>query len=355
MAAFMHILQRKTYKERIAPTNMDEEYRKLHRFTRANVRFLTDEFLGGETHETRGGSLTNMQRMEMTLRYLSNPGFQTGVANEVGVHQTTVSKTGTDTVFKIAAKQDKWIKFPVSRDDVFDAKTRWFDSLGFPCTVAAIDCTHIEIEKPRGTMGNEFINRKCKPTINVQATCDEKYVITSVESAWPGSVHDSRILRNSPLFGSMIKDTKNTVILGDEGYPLLPFLMTPFKNPITDEEIYYNKMHKRNRVVIENTFGQLKRRFPILKYVIRVKLENVPTFVIACCVLHNLAKYLKEEILFDEEDTITNGEVNDTHTVTESDITETQDETNQRELRLKGERRRRTIVNLLYTSRSGNE
>lgn len=50
-------------------------YRKLFRFTEEHVEFLTQNFLP-ENEETRGGALTNIQKMQTFLRYISDPGFQ---------------------------------------------------------------------------------------------------------------------------------------------------------------------------------------------------------------------------------------------------------------------------------------
>ncbi|CAH1962049.1 unnamed protein product [Acanthoscelides obtectus] len=71
--------------------------------------------------------------------------------------------------------------------------------------------------------------------------------------------------------------------------------MTAFRNPTPGAEINYDKLLKQERVIIECCFGQLKCRFPILQYVCRVKLENVPKISIACIiVLHNVAKSLDD-------------------------------------------------------------
>ena len=66
--------------------------------------------------------------------------------------------------------------------------------------IGAIDCTHIRILKPSLCQkGDEYINRKAYPSINVQATCDAEEYFTSVVAKWPGSVHDSRIFKNSSV------------------------------------------------------------------------------------------------------------------------------------------------------------
>ncbi|CAH1999705.1 unnamed protein product [Acanthoscelides obtectus] len=116
-------------------------------------------------------------------------------------------------------------------------------------------------------------------------------MFTSVDVSWPGSVHDSRIWRNSQTRSQLINKA-NVVLLGDDGYGIEPCLMTPFRNPTPGAEINYNKLLKQKRVIVERCFGHLKRRFPILQYVCRVKLENVQKIIFACIVLHNVAKSL---------------------------------------------------------------
>ncbi len=43
--------------------------------------------------------------------------------------------------------------------------------------------------------------------------------------------------------------------LGDTGYPLTPWLMTPLINPQSQQELAYNEAHKKTRSVIEHTNG----------------------------------------------------------------------------------------------------
>ena len=47
-------------------------------------------------------------------------------------------------------------------------------------------------------------------------------VFTHVLAGWPGSVHDSRVMRNSDLWQTAAhKLPGGTYLLGDGGYPLL--------------------------------------------------------------------------------------------------------------------------------------
>jgi hypothetical protein len=130
----------------------------------------------------------------------------------------------------------------------------------------------------------------------VQATCNSEEWFTSVDVSWPGSVHDARIWRNSDIKRVMEENREKALLLRNEGYGLAPWLMTPFKNPQTPEERAYNKLFTKERVIIERCFGQLKQRFPVLQYKVRLALKSVPKLIIFYFILHNIAKYLKDEM-----------------------------------------------------------
>ncbi|CAH2000150.1 unnamed protein product [Acanthoscelides obtectus] len=162
-------------------------------------------------------------------------------------------------VNSIVAQSNEWIKFPNTNHELMKAKRIWLSMYEFPTAIGVIDCTHIGILIPN-RHGDEYINRKGKSTLNVQATCDARDMFTSVDVSWSGSVHDSRIWRNSQTRSQLI-NIANVVLLGDDGYGIELCLMTSFRNPTPGAEINYNKLLKQERVIIERCFGQLKRRF----------------------------------------------------------------------------------------------
>jgi len=54
-------------------------------------------------------------------------------------------------------------------------------------------------------------------------------------------------------------------------------------------------------MVVERTFGVWKRRFPCLSKGLATKLETSPAIVVACAVLHNLARKYDDELPEDED------------------------------------------------------
>lgn len=128
---------------------------------------------------------------------------------------------------------------------------------------------------------------------------------------WPGSQHDSRIFQNSRIYMRYIRRELTGILVGDNGYPCLPFLLTPILNPETDEQIAYNSIHRRTRQIVERTFGLWKRRFPCLARGLTTKLICSTTIVVACAVLHNLSLTYDNKLPDDEENEIYDDNDND--------------------------------------------
>ena len=101
-----------------------DTYRSLFRFHDENAAWMSGYFLGENT-ETRAGALSNKQRMEVFLRHVGDPGFQTGVGKDMGIHQSTVFQTFATIVEAIVANADTWIQFPVDPADFQAAIDDW--------------------------------------------------------------------------------------------------------------------------------------------------------------------------------------------------------------------------------------
>jgi len=80
------------------------------------------------------------------------------------------------------------------------------------------------------------------------------------------------------------------MLVGDSGYPLEPWLLTPVSSPSTCAEERYNMAHAMTRNVIERAFGLLKSRFRCLDKsggTLLYQPQKTCQILMACCVLHN--------------------------------------------------------------------
>ncbi|GBM06045.1 hypothetical protein AVEN_49428-1 [Araneus ventricosus] len=94
-------------------------------------------------------------------------------------------------------------------------------------------------------------------------------------------------------------------LVGDNGYGCRSYLLTPFLDPSTPQEIRYNVAHKAAWNAVERQYGIMKRRFACLATSLRCSLQNAMTIIVAIAVLHNMALQMDdvfEEIIEEEDD-----------------------------------------------------
>lgn len=141
-----------------------------------------------------------------------------------------------------------------------------------------------------GPNGEYFRNRKGYFSFNVQTISCPDLKIMDVVARWPGSCHDQTIFKKSCVYNKLVSGYwKNSLIVADSGYANSQYVVTPYLNPQNAHEELYNESLIRTRNPVERSYGVLKRRFPILSFGSRLKMETTQAMIVACCILHNLA------------------------------------------------------------------
>ncbi len=120
-----------------------------------------------------------------------------------------------------------------------------------------------------------FRNRKGALTQNILGVCNFDLTFSYVLCGWEGSAHDGRVLSDG-IHKELIMFV-NKYYLGDAGYALTKYCLTPYRGvryhlkewalgnrkPQNREELF-NLRHSSLRNVVERIFGILKKRFPLL-------------------------------------------------------------------------------------------
>jgi hypothetical protein len=236
-----------------------------------------------------------MNQLLLALRFYATGTFQLVVGDTFAVNKSTVCRTLHRVTAAIAGLRGKYVKFPAGVQESRDTMNKFFTTSKLPGVLGAIDCTHVPIQSPSGEDAEIYRNRKGYFSINVQLVCDRSAYITDVVARWPGSVHDSTIFDNCHLRAVLETRPPEGYLVGDGGYPCRQYLLTPLANPLTDAERSYNQAQVSARNCIERANGMLKRRFPALKYGLRLHLKNTLPVIVATVVLHNIAVTLGEE------------------------------------------------------------
>eukprot|EP01018_Ginkgo_biloba_P021597 Gb_09563 [translate_table: standard] len=175
---------------------------------------------------------------------------------------------------------------------------------GFPNCCGAIDVTHIRFES-----SSDWYDRDHNYSMVLQAIVDSNMRFMDVFTSWPGSINDARLLRNSsfnrlcgggerlngPSICIGLFDMREYII-GDGGYPLLPWLITPFSGVLTNSQREFNFKLFSTRIIVECAFRRLKNSWRILHTKLcHPNLQLLPQTILVCCILHNMLLSFGEE------------------------------------------------------------
>lgn len=270
------------------------EYMQKFRISAQSMQFLVErlgEWLQSPT--SRNFALSPEQQLMSALHWLGNGSQYHVVADAHGLHKTTimravhrVTRVIVDEVF---AEEVRWPNPPSASIAV-----KFFRFANFPRVAGCIDGSLIPIDAPEENE-NAYVDRKGNHSINILVACGPSLEFYYASARWPGSVHDSRVLRNSSLFEQWengFRPFPGAVLLGDSGYPLLPWLMTPVERPRVNAVGLqrYLRRHKQTRRLVECALGGLKEKFPCLARLRLKSPEASCKIILSCITLYNIQK-----------------------------------------------------------------
>jgi nuclease HARBI1 len=223
------------------------------------------------------------------LRFVGTNSFYHGIRDVNGPSIQTVGRVIQRVGNAIFEMRNQFIKWPQNPETL---ARDFYEIAGIPSVVGAIDGCHILVSPPKEDEIS-FVNRHHTHSINVLCIAGPQRQIHYVNVNHGGRSHDSRVLQNSSVWQKFEVEGQlpfpGAVLLGDSGYPLRQWLITPFSAPADQAQQRFNFAHSKTRCIVEQTFGLLKNRFSCLKSGLRVKdMTLAGRLIIACIVLHNL-------------------------------------------------------------------
>lgn len=201
---------------------------------------------------------------------------------------------------------------PTPSQEIFEHTARRFsDRWNFPNCIGALDGKHVRIEAPANT-GSLFYNYKHSFSIVLLALVDADYRFLAIDVGSYGGNSDGGILADSALGQGLQRGTLgvpppselpsapelgkvNHVIVGDEAFPMKPYLLRPYPGKRLEEgRRIFNLRLSRARRISENVFGIMTQRFRVYKRPFELNPDLVDSVIKATCVLHN---YLRPRVV----------------------------------------------------------
>ncbi|XP_062579744.1 putative nuclease HARBI1 [Saccostrea cucullata] len=266
----------------------DDAIIRRYRLSRPIIHDLCEQFQNELQRPTmRSHALPVSLQVMVALRFYATGSFQAVVGDVHNISRPSVFKVVKDMTQCLVNVANIHIRMPITSNELAKNMNDFSLIANMPNTIGCIDETHIRIKSP-SVDEHLYINRKNYHSINVQGVCDANLKFINIVAKWPDGTHDAFIWSNSAL--NHLFETGRIAegwLLGDSGYPLRPWLLTPVNNPSTN----YNTSHIRTRNFVERSFGVLKSHFRCLDTSGGSLLHSprkACEITVACAVLHNM-------------------------------------------------------------------
>lgn len=298
-------VQRRILRDNSNPFHMREiDFQKVFRLSRDGVHHLVEVLGPHLVSGERSNALSVELKIFSALAFFASGCYQKSIAQHfnLAVEQSRLSRIIAEVTDSMVTNLlGHYIKFPESPAELQAVKAGFYEKYNFPGVIGAIDCSHVAIIAPKTNdphrPGIAYYNRKGFYSLNVQVICDAHMKILNCNARFPGSTHDSAIWGLSVVKRHLeekyfANELYSSWLIGDSGYPLQPWLITPIENADPDSpEGRYTARHILARNVIERCFGVLKQRFRcLLKHrVLHYSPQRAAKIVLSCAILHNIA------------------------------------------------------------------
>ncbi|KAK2995272.1 hypothetical protein RJ640_015553 [Escallonia rubra] len=261
-----------------------------------------------------GKPMSLNDQVALALRRLSSGDSLITVGDSFGTNHSTVSQVTWRFVEAMEEGGLHHLQWPSTKQIMTQIKSKFENIRGLPNCCGAIDTTHIMMLLPSSERDSDvWLDEKENHSMILQAIVDPDMRFRDILTGWPGKMSDSSVLRSSSFFklcekgvrlnGEKLKLSEGIelgeYIVGDSGFPLLPWLVTPYQGrELPESDAEFNKRHFATRVVAQRALTRLKEVWRIIQGVMwRPDKHRLPRMILVCCMLHNIVIDMEDGVL----------------------------------------------------------
>ncbi|CAL1410601.1 unnamed protein product [Linum trigynum] len=284
---------------------------KISRKTFTYICSLVKEDLTSKSREftfLNGRPLSLHDQVAVALRRLGTGGSLAVIAGSFGLNNSTVSQVTWRFVEALEQRALHHLKWPSTELEMAEIKSKFQKLQGLPNCCGVVDMTHITmLLSTSDPTSNVWLDGEENYSMVLQVIVDPEMRFLDIVTGWPGKMDDWAVFQNSTFQklcenGERLNGKKGSsdireYIIGDSGFPLLPYLMVPYENELSDGSSEFNRRHLGTRLVAQRALARLKESWKIIRgQMWRPDRHRMPRFVLACCLLHNIAIDMEDEV-----------------------------------------------------------
>ncbi|GAU12174.1 hypothetical protein TSUD_01400 [Trifolium subterraneum] len=263
--------------------------------------------------DLNGKRLSSNDQVAIALRRLSSGESLTTIGDSFQLNQATVSQITWRFVEAMEERGLRHLTWPSTEMEMQEIKSKFENIRGLTNCCGAIDSTHIMMTLPTvDPESSVWLDREKNCSMVLQAIVDPDLRFRDIVTGWPGSMSDDHVLRSSTFFklteeGKRLNGGKKILpdetvlreyIVGDIGFPLLPWLLTPYEGEdLSNVQVEFNKRIVATQMVAKRALARLKEMWKIIGGVMwKPDKRKLPRIVLVCCILHNIVIHLEDEV-----------------------------------------------------------
>ncbi|CAA0811910.1 PIF / Ping-Pong family of plant transposases [Striga hermonthica] len=254
---------------------------------------------------SNGKPIPLTHQVALSLLRLGSGNSLISIGESFGAHHSTVSQVTWRFVEALEERGLRHLCWPSSAQEMADIQRKFERIRGLPNCCGVIDTTHITmLLTSSDPEADSWLDRDGNHSMVLQAIVDPDLRFRNVVTGWPGKMSDSLVLRSSNFFklcqsGERLNGERMSLceenevgeyIIGDSGFPLLPWLVTPYQGKgLKERELDFNERLLATHVVAKRALTRLKEVWRMIHGGMwRPDKHKLPRFVLVCCILHNI-------------------------------------------------------------------
>ncbi len=255
----------------------DYLFRSDLRMAKATFVFILQQVAGDPIFVSPPGRVQHRpvhEQLFASLYVMGNAGKWAKVASRFRIGKGSVANYLRRCVHAICAVSPHFIQWPFTQPDRTAITTGFLQGtatrpahLGFYGLCGVLDCTNVKLtHEPLANQALYYNGHKGMHSIKALAVVDHVGLARYLQVGFPGSVHDSRVFRNTALH-TRVEELLGAgeYLLSDSGFALGRRVIPVFKGQMGWRHRTFNKCAASARNIVEHAFGVLKGRFPCLR------------------------------------------------------------------------------------------
>ncbi|OMO91317.1 Harbinger transposase-derived nuclease [Corchorus olitorius] len=262
---------------------------------------------------SNGKPVSFEDQVAVALRRLSSGESLVNVGDAFGLHHSTVSQLTWRFVESMEERGLHHLQWPSTEAEMAEIKSKFEKIQGLPNCCGVIDATHVMMCLPSSDPASKvWLDHEKNHSMVLQAIVDPEMRFRDIVTGWPGKLEDWLVFQSSNFYklcnkgerlnGKKIELPEETeireYIIGDLGYPLLPFMVVPYEGKELPEiRAEFNRRHSATRLVAHRALARLKEMWKIIQGVMwRPDKHKLPRIILVCCLLHNIIIDLEDDV-----------------------------------------------------------